>query len=151
VGHLGYFLISVSVLVIDRASKYLVSYFYDKGSLIFFRTGFFSLRYVENPGGAFGVFPKRSSLFILVTFIAVGLVAYILFFSNLNQAIIKIGLALLLGGSSGNLIDRIVNGAVIDFIQFGNTPIFNVADIAIVAGTGLIIFGMLGGTGLIEN
>lgn len=130
----------------DRVNKALISLFYHRGTMIFFRTGFFSLRYVENTGGAFGIFPRRSHLFLLVTVASVGLIIYLLFFSNISQFVVKLGLALLLGGSCGNMIDRIVYGAVIDFIQFGNTPIFNLADVAIVSGTGLIVFGLIGGS-----
>lgn len=143
---LGYFYIACGVLVLDRVSKALVSLFYHRGSMIFFRTGFFSLRYVENSGGAFGILPRKSALFALVTFVSVGLIAYLLFFSNVNQLVIKLGLALLLGGSCGNLIDRLAYGAVVDFIQFGSFPIFNLADVAIVSGTGLIVFGLVGGS-----
>ena len=148
-GNLQYFLLALTVFVLDRASKYLAWFGYRDGHPIFFRGGFFSLRYVENSGGAFGLFPKKSYLFLVITLIAVGLLVYLLFFSGLRQTVTKLGLALLLGGSLGNLVDRVVSGAVIDFIQIWRTPIFNLADVAIVSGAGLVVFMLAGGSKLI--
>jgi signal peptidase II len=86
---------------------------------------------------------------VVITIVAVGLLCYLLFFSGLRNGMTKVGLALLLGGSVGNLIDRIVSGAVIDFLQVGNMPIFNFADVAIVSGAGLVVFMLAGGPRLI--
>lgn len=149
-GNLGSFCVAAGVVVVDVLTKTFVRYLYRQGSVIFFRTGFFSLRYVENPGGAFGIFPRRSSLFLFVTFLAVALMVYLLFFSGVSHFLLRVGLAVLLGGACGNLIDRLIDGAVLDFLQFGSMPIFNFADVAIVSGTALIVIGLLGGSKLIE-
>ncbi|MCF7890503.1 signal peptidase II [Candidatus Bipolaricaulota bacterium] len=141
-----YFLIASVVFVLDRLSKFLAGVGYRGGHPIFFRNGFFSLRYVKNSGGAFGLFPRKSYLFLAITVIAVGLLAYLLFFSGLRQTVTKLGLALLLGGSLGNLMDRLLSGAVVDFIQVWRAPIFNLADVAIVTGAGLVVFMLAGGS-----
>ena len=145
-GNLDYFLIASFVFVLDRFSKFLAKAGYRTGHSMFFRNGFFSLRFVKNSGGAFGLFPRKSYLFLIITLISVCLLIYLLFFSGLDQSIIKVGLALLLGGSLGNLIDRILSGAVVDFIQVWKAPIFNLADVAIVAGAGLVVFILAGGS-----
>jgi len=145
VGNFHYFLIAFGVFLLDRGSKLLVRLGFRQGHPVFFRRGFFSIHYVRNSGGAFGLFPKKGFLFLLITIIAVGLVVYLLFFSGFRRTTTNVGLALLLGGSLGNLLDRAMTGAVVDFLQVGNTPIFNVADVAIVSGSGLIIFVLLGG------
>lgn len=150
-GDLHYFLIASIVFLLDRFSKFLVGAGYRTGHPMFFRNGFFSLRYVKNSGGAFGLFPGKGYLFLTVTLIAAGFLAYLLFFSGLQGTITKVGLALLLGGSLGNLIDRILSGAVIDFIQVWKAPIFNLADVAIVAGAGLVVFVLAGGSRLIGH
>jgi signal peptidase II len=149
VGNFQYLLIIVGVFALDRGSKFLAGLGYRNGHPIFFRTGFFSLRYIKNSGGAFGLFPRRSFLFLGITLIAVGMLAYLLFFSNLRHTVTKLGLALLLGGSLGNLVDRILSGAVVDFIRIWRAPIFNVADIAIVGGAGLVLFTLAGGMKLL--
>ncbi|MFB6290355.1 MAG: signal peptidase II [Candidatus Bipolaricaulia bacterium] len=143
-----YFLIALAVYLLDRWSKCLVQSSYREGRPIF-RKGFFSLRYIKNSGGAFGLFPRKSYLFLAITVIAAGLLCYLLFFSGLRETVTKVGLALLLGGSLGNLTDRILSGAVVDFLQVGNTPIFNIADVAIVSGAGLVVFMLAGGPSLI--
>ncbi len=140
--------LALGVLLLDRVTKILIEFGHREGSPIFFRSGFFSLRYVKNSGGAFGLFPGRGSLFLAVTVVAVGLVVYLLFFSGFRRPITNLGLALLLGGSVGNLLDRLTAGAVLDFLQVGNTPIFNLADVAIVSGSGLIVFVLVGGARL---
>lgn len=150
-GKLGYFLIVLVVFVLDRISKFLVNYGYHNGDRIFFRQGFFSLRYVKNTGGAFGFFPRKGYIFLTITLIAVATIVYLLFFSSVRHNMTNLGLALLLGGSLGNLVDRVLLGGVIDFIQVGNTPIFNLADVAIVCGSGLIIFVLAGGPSLIGS
>lgn len=148
-GNFQYLLIAFIVFVLDRFSKVLAGVGYRGGHQLFFRNGLFSLRYVKNSGGAFGLFPRRSYLFIAITILAVGLLTYLLFFSGLRQGVTKVGLALLLGGSVGNLVDRILAGAVIDFIQIWKAPIFNLADVAIVCGAGLVIFVLAGGPSFI--
>ncbi|MCF7876327.1 signal peptidase II [Candidatus Bipolaricaulota bacterium] len=144
-GNLHYFLITLGVFLLDRGSKFLVRFGFRSGHPVFFRSGFFSIHYVKNSGGAFGLFPRKGYIFLIVTVIAVGLVIYLLFFSSFRRTTTNVGLALLLGGSLGNLLDRVMAGAVVDFIQIGNTPIFNFADVAIVSGSCLIIFVLAGG------
>ena len=144
-GNIQYLTIALGVFLLDRLTKFLVGFSFRSGHPIFFRRGFFSLRYVKNSGGAFGFLPRRGTLFMVVTMIAVGLLIYLLFFSGSRRTATNLGLALLLGGSLGNLLDRLITGAVLDFIQFGNMPIFNLADVAIVTGSGLIIFVLVGG------
>ena len=56
---------------------------------------------------------------------------------------LKLGMGLLIGGAIGNLIDRLKTGYVIDFIDFRVWPVFNIADISIVAGVGIIIYFMV--------
>ena len=111
--------------------------------------GFFYLTHVRNTGAAFGLFasaPKipRLTFFISVSIVAVGII--ISFFRQLSPGdrLAALALGLILGGALGNLIDRIFNdGAVVDFVSIGlgglRTGIFNVSDVAIVAGA-IVVF-----------
>lgn len=150
-GNFHYFSIALGVVLLDRASKLVVQFGYRRGASILFRNGFFSLRYVKNPGGAFGIFPRKGHIFLIITILAVGLIVYLLFSSNLRRVYTNLGLALILGGSVGNLLDRLFSGGVVDFIQIWRIPIFNLADLAIICGSGLIIFVLAGGPKLIGN
>lgn len=98
----------------------------------------FSLTLVTNTGAAFGLFKDGGLLF---TILALVVVAGILYYERripLHPIWLRAGLGLVLGGAAGNLVDRLRFGQVIDFIDFGFWPIFNLADSAIVLGVSLL-------------
>ncbi len=110
---------------------------------------FLQLYYVENYGAAFGILQNRKVFFIIVTSIVIISIVFFLYKNpyNLNK-IMQIALSMLLGGSIGNLIDRIRLGYVVDFISIRigkgyDFPVFNIADTFIVIGTFLIIIMVL--------
>lgn len=94
--------------------------------------------YVRNEGAAFGLFQGLNWILAVCAVLVIsGALVYIL--SHRPQANIIAALALIAGGATGNLIDRLIFGGVIDYIDFKIWPVFNLADIAIVAGALLII------------
>jgi lipoprotein signal peptidase len=62
-----------------------------------------------------------------------------------HQAFVPFGMGAMVGGATGNVLDRLRRGAVVDFVAIGPWPVFNLADAALVAGTGLILLTALGG------
>ena len=142
-------LISIICILIDRISKILIVNninVYESISLI---NNFFSLTYVKNYGAAWSIL-SGNRLFLIIT----GICALILIFKYLikDKNISKINMityGLLIGGIIGNLIDRIVFGYVIDFLDFliigYNFPIFNFADTFIVISVFLIIIDIFRG------
>jgi signal peptidase II len=62
-----------------------------------------------------------------------------------HDALVPIGVGTALGGATGNVLDRLYRGAVVDFVAIGPWPVFNLADAALVAGTGLILLTALSG------
>jgi signal peptidase II len=107
----------------------------------------FRLEYAENKGAflSFGAkLPEaaRTAIFMVLVSIFLGVVGYQLITKNLDRAT-TIAYSLILGGGIGNLIDRFLRGSVIDFLNVGvgslRTGIFNVADMAVVAGL-IILF-----------
>ena len=113
--------------------------------------GFFDLTHIRNTGVAFGLLdtiniPFKPALMTAISLIA--LIAIVFFTSQVSQQerISKLGLTLILGGAIGNLIDRVVNGYVVDFIDvyWGTWHfwVFNVADSAISIGTCCLIIDM---------
>ena len=132
------------IIIIDQFTKLLITNNMALMQEIEVIPGFFSLFYIENTGAAFGMFEGATLPFILV---GVGVFFYIARLIEKNKQISKltaIAFGLLLGGIVGNLIDRILYKAVIDFLQFMigdyRFAVFNIADIAIVVGTVLLIF-----------
>lgn len=105
--------------------------------------GFPRLTHVENTGAAFGLFQGQTFALTIASFIGVAaiLLYAVLFyrrFPSLDNRLAWVGLSLVLGGTVGNLIDRLRLGYVTDFIDFGFWPVFNLADSAVVVG--VIIF-----------
>ena len=102
-----------------------------------------AITYVTNYGAAFGIMQSQTLLLIAIS---LGVI-FLIWFNRRQLAqyptVLQLGLALALGGAGGNLIDRVRLGYVVDFFDFHVWPVFNIADMAIVAGVGLIILGML--------
>lgn len=105
----------------------------------------FHLTYVENYGAAFSILQNKTILLIIITTIALLLSAYLLIFKKITDKVLISGIALVISGGIGNLIDRVSRGFVVDYLDFRliNFPVFNFADICVVCGTGLIVFYML--------
>lgn len=110
--------------------------------------GFWSFRYVENPGAAWGLLANASEAVRVPFFIVVSIAAMALilgFFRKLedHQRLLIFGLSLVFGGAIGNFIDRLHQSYVIDFIDWYvgryHWPTFNVADAAITVGVGLLL------------
>lgn len=99
----------------------------------------FKLTYGENPGIAFGL-PFEGILLVVATIVLIVVfTVYMARTLDLNNVSVRILLSLVLGGALGNLYDRILYGAVRDFIGIGPWPLFNLADSAIVVGIALLI------------
>ena len=134
------FIIVSIIITLDQISKYIVTlnydYFLNKNIFIF------SINYVRNYGAAFNILEGNRVFLSLVSILSSLILIYLIFFKgrlNLNN---RYGLSLILAGSLGNGIDRILKGYVIDFINFKliDFPIFNIADIAINIGCFILIF-----------
>jgi signal peptidase II len=95
----------------------------------------FRLVYYHNTGIAFNLFPNVSPIFTITSLIICGLLiyAYIVYLPN-QSMFVQVSIGLILGGAVGNIIDRVRLGYVIDFIQVGWWPVFNIADSAITIG-----------------
>ena len=111
-------------------------------------TGFFRLTHVHNTGAAFGLFRDQSFVLTIVGLVAVVallLYAFLIYrhFPILDSRLGKLALGLVLGGTVGNLIDRLCFGYVTDFIDVGIWPTFNVADSALVVGVIIVAYSLL--------
>ncbi len=135
------FLIVVAIVAVDQFSKHLVASMMDVGQSIPLIKDFLAITYVRNPGAAFGMFPYRTVFFIIVTLIVMGLIIYYYRVLPAGYTLLRLGLALQLGGALGNLIDRVRNVCVVDFIDIKIfPPVFNLADTAIVLGVIIFLF-----------
>ena len=133
-----FFLTALVVVAADQLTKLWIRSNLALGQSIP-DTGFFQLTYIHNTGAVFGIFPDQSFLLTIVASAGiVFLLFYALFmyhrFPFLDNMPGKLVLGLILGGTAGNLIDRIRFGYVTDFISVGIWPAFNIADSAVTVG-----------------
>lgn len=96
--------------------------------------GFFRFTHVQNTGSAFGLFQGNNLPLLIVSLVGVGVLAYIYRIQERPGVLMRVSIALMLGGALGNLADRIWQGHVTDFIDIGPWPVFNLADSSIVVG-----------------
>lgn len=140
-----YFLLTISIVVMDQVSKYYAQTFLQGSPSIPLIQDVFHLTYARNTGAAFSMFAGNQFLLKGVTaVIMIFLVGYLYKLTKeKGQILFKVSLAFILGGGIGNLIDRIRLDYVIDYFDFTliNFAIFNVADSFVVIGT--ILLGYL--------
>lgn len=96
-----------------------------------------------NSGAAFGMLQGAGPLLVLTSIVGMAAITIYLFNPEFAHPLMRLGLALMLGGAVGNLIDRVKDGEVVDFIKVPNFPAFNVADSAITIGVLLLAWTML--------
>jgi signal peptidase II len=102
-----------------------------------------SITRVTNEGIAFGLFPGRQAAVAVLTLVALCGIAIAIVALMSRHRGVATGGGLLVGGSLGNLVDRVAHGGVTDFLDPARWPAFNLADIAIVAGAALVALGLL--------
>lgn len=113
------------VILLDQLTKLLVTSFMQLNQSIPILQNIFHLTYITNTGTLFGSLKDNNMLFIWLSLIIIGALLYL--YDKFDKTE-KILFALVLGAAIGNLIDRIVYGHVIDFLDFRIWPVFNVAD-----------------------
>ena len=141
-----YILIGIAVFIVDFITKILVDSNMRIGEKINVIDGFFSLTYIRNKGMAWGMLENHRWVFILGTVVIVSLmIIYIV--KNKNAHLTgKLGISLSVAGACGNLVDRLFyKDGVIDFFctEFMDFPIFNVADISVCVGMGILVIYIL--------
>jgi signal peptidase II len=146
-------IVAVSVVVLDQITKALVRPALALHESVEIIPGFLDLTRVHNTGAAFGMlnavdFPMKTVVLSLVAFIALGGVAWYAATVPVTDRLARIGVAGVLGGAIGNLIDRATSGYVLDFVDAyvgaWHFWAFNVADAAITVGVIFMILDMLG-------
>jgi signal peptidase II len=142
----------LAVLSTDQASKFAVEQFSAQNSIQVLLPGLLNLVHTRNPGVAFGFLADADSPWVaaLVLLFSGGVMVFLVWLLAAGRAggrLGQIGMALILGGASGNLLDRLVHRSVTDFIDLHlrdhHWYTFNVADSAIVIGAGLVLLELL--------
>lgn len=153
-GYTSFFLFAGTLVALDQLTKYLLSQALslDTGKVII--PGFFNLVHVRNTGGAFSIFAGSGSewrrpLFVILALVVVGIITYA--YGKVAESDIwdRAAYSFIAGGAVGNMVDRLLTGSVIDFLDFHagawHWPAFNVADIAISTGAIMLLISLVKG------
>ena len=137
--------ITAIALLVDLVTKWHVTTNLELWDSVDVLGDFFRITYIHNPGAVFGIKLGGGGLHLILSLVATVLVIYMLIQTAPEERWGSVGLALVLGGAIGNVIDRFRYGVVIDFLDFGIGDIrwyvFNIADACVSVGVALLIIG----------
>ncbi|WP_414840279.1 signal peptidase II [Carnobacterium sp. TMP28] len=136
-----YYILALLIIGIDQFTKYLTVATIDLYEVVEVFPSLLSWMYLQNTGAAWSILEGQMWFFYIVTAIVVVIVVYYLQKYGRQSRLLSLSLTFVLAGSIGNVIDRIRLGYVVDMIrlEFIDFPIFNVADMALSVGVGLMI------------
>ncbi|MBS3122805.1 signal peptidase II [Candidatus Woesearchaeota archaeon] len=128
------------VVLLDQLTKFLVTSYMQLNQSIPIINNIFHLTYITNTGTLFGSFKDNNMLFIWLSLIIIGALLYLYDKFDKTEQIL---FSLVIGAAIGNLIDRVVYGYVIDFLDFRIWPVFNIADSVISVSTIVLLIYLL--------
>ena len=136
-------IIGALLIAADQLSKYWAVHVLQPVGTLPAVPGIFNFTFLENgnSGGAWGIFSGKQGFLVLFSVILMIVILYLIIAKKVTNRMAVLSLILILAGGIGNLIDRLMQGFVVDFIQFDfwqSFPIFNVADICVTVG--IILF-----------
>lgn len=136
-----YYLTALIVIGLDQLTKYMTVQSIPYREVVEWIPGFISFTHHRNTGAAWSILEGQMMFFYIVTLIVVGVIIYYLHVYGRKDRLFGLALSLILGGAIGNFIDRLLFQYVVDMVrlEFINFPIFNVADMALTVGVGLMI------------
>lgn len=147
-----YYILIAAIVILDQAVKKIVTASMALGESIPVFSQVFHITYIRNQGAAFSLMEGfRVFLILLPAVVIVAAMIYIFKKRKTAHPLLLTSLSCIVGGGLGNLIDRLVFGYVVDYLDFRVFPIFNVADIFVCVGCGLLIVYMLFIDGKKEN
>ena len=135
-------LLMIIVLVaFDQILKFAATNALSGGATAVIIPHVLGLKYVLNPGAGFSILSGKVNFLIVITTVAMAVIAFGIFTKKFQNKFEEFCFVLILAGGIGNLIDRVMNGVVVDYLEFlfMDFPIFNFADILICVGVGLFI------------
>ena len=131
-------MIAATIFVADQITKLMIIGWLRYGES-WPVEGFLRFTHARNTGAAFSLFEGQSNILSIVAILAIGLILWLYRTSGGTSILLRLALAFQLGGAFGNLLDRFRYGYVVDFLDVGPWPIFNVADSSISVGIALLI------------
>jgi signal peptidase II len=136
--------IIAAIVLTDQITKHLVSSSLELNQTVHVFSGLLDLTYIHNYGAAFSILQNKQAF--LITFTGIAMAAIVIYVLKERKKLSRAELAalgLIVGGGLGNLIDRVLNGYVVDFLNIYILPVFNVADMAVCAGSALLVYSVV--------
>ena len=139
--------VACTLLIIDQGLKLLIRSKVPLLEEVEVIPGFFSIYHIENKGAAFSLFSGATIVLIILSVLAVAFLHYYVLTEEKMTKWRIFSLGIIIGGILGNLIDRILYGAVVDYLSFDlfgyGVPVFNIADVGITIGFVLLAINIL--------
>lgn len=132
------FYIAGAILLVDQLTKLFFKSFLRQGEINIIG-GFFRLKLTHNTGAAFSILEGSNFLLVILT---IAIISFLVYYLKRSPGE-RLPLSFVLGGAFGNLVDRLIHGSVVDFIDIWIWPVFNFADIAITLGVIYLIYGLI--------
>ena len=134
-------LVIIGIITLDQVSKLLALTFLQGSDSVIIINKVLRLTYVENRGAAFGMLDDKRWVFMLLSTVGILAMAVFLFKFAKGERLLSLSLAFVIGGGIGNMIDRVLLGYVVDFLDFTfmDFPVFNVADSFVCIGAAMLI------------
>ena len=135
------FSLTIIIILIDQITKFLIKTNFKLNESLPLIKNIFHLTHIHNFGAGFGILQQQKWILVFISIIVIGVIFYYFERIKEKEILLQVLVGFILGGTIGNLIDRLSYGFVIDFIDFRIWPIFNFADSFVTLGViGLIIY-----------
>lgn len=138
-------LIAGAIVVLDQASKYLVRANLALGEVYrpdLWISQFIRFVHLHNRGAAIGMFPSLGNVFMVLAMLVSAAIIYYYPRIPRQDWLVRLSMALFLGGAVGNMIDRLHQGYVTDFISLLDIPVLNIADLSVSSGVVVLFIGL---------
>ena len=128
--------VTLGIILLDQIIKNVLLFLVGLGNSFTVISNFFNITLIGNTGAAFSILSSNTLFLIIISIVVLNLIYFLFIKGKKLSGYEQISYGVLVGGIIGNLIDRVVHGQVIDYLDFNifgyNFPVFNLADIAIV-------------------
>jgi signal peptidase II len=141
-----YYLIIITVIILDQVAKYVVKSNFELFQSVPVVSHVLNITYIQNNGAAFSVLQNKQAFLIAFTaIVSIGILIVLVRNRKTAHWTMSLSLSLIIAGGVGNMLDRLLSGYVVDFfeLRFMVFPVFNIADIAVVSGSMLLILYIL--------
>ncbi|WP_312653570.1 signal peptidase II [Aminipila sp.] len=135
-----YYIIIIVAVMLDQVVKYIIRSNMDLYQSIPIIGGIFHITYIQNTGAAFSMFSGHTGILALITvIITIGILVYLFRLRKDGHWALMLSLSLIVAGGLGNIVDRLSLKYVVDFLDLRVWPIFNLADVYVCCGCGLLV------------